>query len=312
MRLRPEDFPIAIDNTMRRSFSLCERKFYWSHVLHRVKPSIHLIAGAAVAAGNEAFRRSWYTGGDWNTAFGAGLIAMHISYIEGLEEHQCPEPASDAPKGVIWLRQAFEGYWNEWHPDTETLHPMQTEDGPMVEWTFAVPIPGTSHPATKEPILYCGRVDVLAEKDGCIWIIDDKTAGAIDSKYAMKWRIDSQPTGYWWAAQQCGYNVAGAWIRAVSPLARSVRTANIPITRNPYQIQQWLRQIREDIGRMKWCWLNNRWGFELGDACGTYGGCEYIPVCESSQPEAWLQDFTLRHWNPLDITRRPLTEKEPT
>jgi hypothetical protein len=38
-----------------------------------------------------------------------------------------------------------------------------------------------------------------------------------------------------------------------------------------------------------------------GDACSAYSGCSMMDLCKSPNPEIWLDSFTVRKWNPLDL-----------
>ena len=53
------------------------------------------------------------------------------------------------------------------------------------------------------------------------------------------------------------------------------------------------------IDQMIECWETGYWDPALDDACSSYGGCPYRPLCEARDPSPWLQDYVVRVWNPL-------------
>jgi hypothetical protein len=44
----------------------------------------------------------------------------------------------------------------------------------------------------------------------------------------------------------------------------------------------------------------NTWSFNLDESCNLYGGCPFMTLCESGDPDRWIdQYYRVRHWNPL-------------
>ena len=56
-------------------------------------------------------------------------------------------------------------------------------------------------------------------------------------------------------------------------------------------------------------WEEGYWDYNLDGACTDYGGCVFVRVCKSSDPETWLpMYFEKKVWDPL--ARKELTVAE--
>lgn len=67
-------------------------------------------------------------------------------------------------------------------------------------------------------LVFCGRIDAIAtaEHDRATYIVEHKTTGQISSTWLRGFRMDSQLSGYTWAAQQhLGRPVVGAVLNAI-------------------------------------------------------------------------------------------------
>ena len=121
---------------------------------------------------------------------GVEAIIKAWQYIEP------PDFGSGAKKNIEACVCALISFFNEYPPDSDPVQPVMTADGPAVEWSFALPIPGVRHPTTQAPMLYVGRFDMLAEMGGAIMVCDEKTASQLGISWAKNWKLASQLTGY--------------------------------------------------------------------------------------------------------------------
>jgi hypothetical protein len=56
-------------------------------------------------------------------------------------------------------------------------------------------------------------------------------------------------------------------------------------------------------------WKEGYWDFNLGEACGAYGGCKFTDACKSDTPDQWIVgEFEQKVWNPLAREELPLAE----
>lgn len=298
MSLIPEklSFPEAIDSSMRAAFVACPHKFFYEHIwqIAPASPNRHLHAGASFARGLEVARKVFFEGrGSKEDAEIEGFKAFILAYGEF-------EVADGETKGFADMLGALDYYFEQYPIDTDPIRPVITPLGAAVEFTFALEIPNTRHPETGNPLLYFGRFDQLCSFNDTLFVEDDKTASQLGASWANQWELRSQLTGYCWAARQYGYSVQGAIVRGISILKTGYGNAQEITYRPQWQIDRWLHQLQRDVGRMLDCWREQYWDYTLDGACSHYGGCAYLSLCKSANPENWLvPDYQRREWNPM-------------
>lgn len=306
------DFPTGIDSSMLSKFKRCEKAFWYSYIRRLASPtaSIHLNAGGAFAAGCEAFRKAyWRDGGhNWDEALYHGAVAL-IKHWGDYEPH--PKETKTLDTMLVALAE----YFTEHHPAHDPIQPyfsnIKGEVKPAVEINFALPLEGTAHPTTGEPILFTGRMDMIGVYNGCAYVVDEKTTSGIGPKWADQWKLRGQFTGYTWAAQQFGYPVVGVFVRGIALLKQSIRFASVPIQKQPWQIEQWHEQTVRDVNRMIEAWKTGQYNFDLSDACNSFGGCTFSSLCLSRDPEMWIpSQFSHNPWDPLKSFEEMREEKE--
>lgn len=301
--LPERQFPSFIDSTMLASATACETRAYWSWIrnLHPKGQSVHLVAGGAYAKGLEIFRRLYYTGTPFEEAQEEGFLALTREYGDF-------DPASPS-EYKTWDRTAaaYLSYLKEYPPEEDFLRPHFANGKPCVEFSFAIPLPGTAHPVTGDPILYAGRCDMIGEARGQLYVLDDKTTKSFSSNWADQWKLRGQFTGYCWAARVHGYPVVGAMIRGTAIQKTQIKHLPAITTRDDHKIERWLQHAVRVTNRMTVRYkqyLENQdkraFDMSLDDACNSYGGCAYSILCESRDPEPFVDTYySHRQWNPL-------------
>lgn len=292
------EFPHAIDSSMRSAFVSCPQKFMRQYLEHWAlrNRSVHLTAGGAFARGLEVARRAFWEsriGSDESLAKGA--LALLHEYGEPQEDFMASAKTPDT------MLIALDDYFREYGWETDSIQPLRTADGKFAfEFTFALEIPGIDHPVTGDPMLYTGRFDMLGTFNNSLWVVDEKTSSQLGPSWANQWRLRSQITGYCWAAAQYGHAVSGALIRGVSVQKSGIKHGLAIEYRPQWQIDRWLFQLKRDVTRMVSCWREGYWDFALDHACADFGGCPFVQVCTSNNPERWLsENYEKHHWNPL-------------
>ena len=289
-------FPIAIDSTLRAAFVSCPRKFELEYLHHwkQTRMSIHLRAGAAFARGLEVSRIAfWQNKHSAPDAIGLGAIALVKSY--GTIE----EP-NESDKSLVNMLGALCEYFLQYGFHTDSIQPLFLNGKPCVECSFAIEIPGTVHPETNDPILYSGRFDLLGLYNNQLFVVDEKTASQLGPSWYNNWTLRSQITGYCWAAQEFNHPVVGAIIRGLAILKRDYKHAEAIESRTKFEIDRWLFQLKRDINRMVECWKEGYFDYNLDASCANYGGCTFLSVCKSSNPQRWLEaEYVQRIWDPL-------------
>ena len=278
----------------------CMKHAEYQYIRH-LKPKgnrIHLHFGGCVARGLEVFRKDYYgVNRDFDYAMQLAINALihEWGYVEP------PDFGSGANKNFEACVAAILSFFDEYPPDTDPVTPVMTSEGPAVEWSFALPIPGIFHPESGDPMLYCGRFDMLAEYGGAVFVDDEKTASQLGAGWAKNWRLASQMTGYCWAAKEYGYNVQGVIIRGIGILKNDIKHQFVMEQRAQWMIDRWLIQLQHDVRRLIASWQSGYYDYALDDACSSYGGCEFMPLCTSKDPEPWIEaDYEINRWDPLE------------
>lgn len=300
-------FPSIVDNSMCDDFRKCEQRWFYKHCrkLALLDDNVHLIAGGAYARGLEVTRRRFFDD-KWplRDALRAGIRAAIIAYGPF-------EPHGRLYAKNIWrVIGAMEHHLNRWPIDSRLvpyLPPGATRHA--IEFSFAEPITGVSHPDTGDVILYSGKCDYIGidKEAGIMGPVDDKTTTQLGDYWLSKWDLSAQMYGYIWAARRAGYPAVAAFIRGVSILKTKFGDADARTYATPHQLAMWERNLTATVQRMIGCYQRYRAGHEhpmqmaLGGACTDFGGCGFKTLCESDQPETWIPvHFTVNKWNPLE------------
>ena len=303
--MRPP-FPTVIDSSLIAAFRSCPRKAELEYLLHW-KPqnqSVHLVAGAAYASGLEAARNAYYIEGKSpDAAVALGLEALLTSY----GDFECPP---ESAKSAERTAGALEFYFSAYPLGSDTAVPMTLPSGKRgIEFSFAEPI-DILHPETGDPLLYCGRLDMLCDFEGMQLGEDDKTTSQLGASWPRQWDLRSQFTSYVWGAGRAGIRLDGFLVRGVSILKTKYDTLQAITYRPEWQVNRWYEQLQRDVKRLIACWEEGYFDYNLDHACTEYGGCPFKQVCLMNQPAALLQaQFERRRWDPVTRTETVLEDE---
>lgn len=291
-------FPSVVDATMMNDWRSCQTLYFRAHG-EEWKPqgtNVHLHAGAAFAHGLEATRRAYYEQAkDKETAVALGIGALLHAYGDFV----CPEGVA---KTAERMAGALEYYFSAWPLDEGAIPTTMPSGKRAIEFSFAQPLP-FNNPDTGEPIIYAGRSDMICDFAGGVYIEDDKTTSQLGASWPKQWEMRAQFTGYCWAARESGIKVNGCLIRGVSILKTKYDHAQSITNRPDWEVDRWLAQTLRDLTAMEHAYKTGVWNFSLGEACQSYGGCDFTQVCKSPNPREWLpMYFERRHWDPLERT----------
>ena len=195
-------------------------------------------------------------------------------------------------------------YFDEYDMGSDWLKPLAYEDGEAaVEFTFAQPLTHHQHPSGN-PMLYAGRLDMLVNYASEPAVYDDKTTSQLGAQWINSWSLNSQMTGYIWAARQAGYNTTTAIIRGVSILKRGNGTAQAIEHRTDWEIASWFDLLNHNLDGMLTSYVQGEEAFlpSYGQACSAYGGCPYKQLCKKENWKDWVEpDFHEYIWDPLAL-----------
>lgn len=302
-------FPDLLDSSMLATFKSCPAKFYHEYVENwKAKgKSVHLHAGGAFAHGMEKTRRSFYElGNDKETAIAEGLGAL-LAYYGDFQTP--PESAKSAHR----MAGAFESYWDNYSLDQSDFVPISYAGGKRgIEFSFAHPLP-ILRPDRSEPIIYCGRMDAIVGYAGGTFICDEKTTTQLGDSWAKQWTLRSQFTGYAWGCRESGLKVDGVVVRGVAILKTMYKHAQDISYRSQWMIDKWYEELLSWVEDIKHCYTTGVWKHNFDHACSEYGGCGFMNVCQSEEPDKWLETaFERKIWNPLLRTEKLLNADPPT
>jgi hypothetical protein len=293
--IRPP-FPAVIDSSIMADANSCRQKVFLAHFMHW-KPqelSVHLHAGASYAAGLEAARTAYFVGGESpEDAVAAGLAALMVAY----GDFQCP---ADSAKSLERTAGALEFYFDRYPLGADDAIPIELPSGKRgIEFSFAEPL-DIKHPETGDPLIYCGRMDMLVDKSGMRLGEDDKTASQLGASWPRQWDLRSQFTGYCWGAARAGIRLDGFLVRGVSILKTKYDTLEAITYRPDWQIERWYKQLCRNLATLIECWKEGYFDYNLDHACNEYGGCQFRGACLMKDPLPLLeQQFERRRWDPL-------------
>lgn len=309
-------FPELVDNTQRGEFLKCPTAWARSHCfcIAPLTPSIHLHAGGAFARGLEIARISFDDrGADIAEAMRAGLQAL----MEFYGDFVAP-PTKNGDKSLENVIRAYDSYFQRYPLDRDPLRTYRADNGKlMVEFNFAIPTE-VINPSTGNPILYGGRFDRIGVLHGGLYVTDEKTATQLGEQWASQWDLESQFTGYDFACKHYGYPTVGAVIRGVGLLKTKITHAETIIQKPRWHLDRWWRQLQKDLRRMVQQY--EEFDFDLALAkgsCSAFGGCQFKILCESPDPEKWMNQYRIRVWNPLakdqgeNLLENPLIKANP-
>jgi len=294
------DFPELVDNTQRSAFIKCPTLWARAHGQHlaSLMPNIHLHAGGALASAFEVVRRAFYQlGTEPAEAMRRGLETLITKYGDIK-----PPPAKSGDKSVDTCIRALDSYFTQYPLAHSGMVPYVAPNGQaMLEFSFAIPTE-IKHPVTGNPILYGGRSDMVGVQHEALWVVDEKTTGSLGEQWMNQWQLDSQPTGYIYAAHQHGLPVAGAIMRGIGMLKTKITHAECIVHRGQWQLDRWWEQLHHDLTAMIDAWERHHYDQRLSkDACASYGACPMVMLCGSPTPDQWIPShYRIHHWNPLE------------
>lgn len=292
-------FPAVLDSSIMAAFKSCPQKAYLESFEHwKLRDqSVHLHAGAAYASGLEAARTAFYINGAHpDAAIAEGLAKLFTTY----GDFQCPP---DSAKSAERTAGALEFYFSSYPLGTDKAIPLVLPGGRRgIEFSFLEPL-DRAHPETGDPLLYSGRMDMMADFEGMKLGEDDKTASQLGASWPRQWDLRSQFTGYVWGAARAGIKLDGFLVRGVSILKTKYDTLQAITYRPEWMIERWYGQLLRDIDKMIYSWEEGYWDYNLDHACTEYGGCPFRQACQMRDPAPVLeQRFERRRWDP--VTRK--------
>lgn len=310
--------PQHIDSTMLTCARSCMRKYHDEFILG-LRPagiSVDLHAGACFATAMEVFRRSFWKD---KRPHDEALQRAHAAFMIEWGDFEIP-PFKKTAKTKDNMWRAVEDYIAQFPPLTDHIQPYFANGEPTFEFTFAIPLePATNVPPEQghgqfplhpsgDPFIYCGRFDMLGAYQTRPAVVDDKTTGrSISTGWSDQWNLRNQFIGYTWACRKSGIDLDTVVARGIAIQVREIKFGEAIKVYSEDLRAKWLEQLRRDMWRIRRSWDEQYFDYNFGDTCTAYGQCIFMDRCRSNNPDAWLPEFQVRHWNPL--VKNPVSEK---
>jgi hypothetical protein len=311
-------FPLVLSNTDLSSWSSCQLKWYRERCQSWRKPSFNndLAAGGSFAKGLETVRKAYY-----NDKLSA-VEAIDLGYytvIESLHEEMAKSNAStETLKSPERMGLALKEYFRYFPLDNEEVIPAQLEDGTYaIEHKFTVELP-ILHPELGVPLIFKGKLDMLAQSMGRIYIEDEKTTKAIKSNEADLLATAGQFIGYAWLAREKGIITVGAKVRKIAIQVKEIKCEEIEIPITDYMINLWyesmLSKVTEMVEKYKSTMEGNNFkshfvpDFQHG-CTSFFRPCSFQDGCKSKYGENFISsNYQQLVWDSESRKEIPLTE----
>lgn len=275
-----------------KTYQACPMKehYRYSKCLAPIARKAALRIGSAVHRGIEM----------WDIQKGLDVLNDNLCAPETQEE------ADDREIAIATVQAMLAGYM-------EFTEPFKNHC-PEQKFELAVMMPGGRK---SRKLRFAGKIDDIARIDGQDWIVEYKTASQLSSGYFERLYLDTQITGYTYAARRMGYKPVGVIYRVLrKPSIRKGQKESLEqflnrleadykarpefyfmeerLYRSQTDLDEFERQLYESIQqaqrmREKGCI------FKHTGSCSDYGTCAYMPLCCGEKDAEYLFEIRQPH-----------------
>jgi hypothetical protein len=303
---------LYLDNSMASSLAACDTRAFLRYVHGYTTEGERAILHSGTA-GHEALA----------VFFQTGNIEEALDKLDSLYKDFSLKNVPDDDR-LSWrnLRDIVK----HWMETRKGKLPFMVEAADRVEIGFACPVDEAGS------VILTGRMDLQARglQDGAAIVVDHKFTGRINPMWVKKWKLDSQMSGYIFAAQTYFPDVTGAYINAIelsklpSTEGRKCRVHSVPysecrlhhlnaqiigpIQRSPEQIENWrgtFLALAEKYRRMLKAYptvqslAKVRMQGMFSNSC-TY--CDFQDFCSLGKPLKHLKTMLVHQpWEPYKV-----------
>lgn len=268
---------LNIDNTKRRCYALCPRKYYFEHVknLRSQYGSTALRFGLTWHETLEAYYTTIMNEG-WgakSSAITKGALAGKACWDKESKDRQF----YDDYRNLENCLSAFMGYITYYKEDESFLEVVD------VEQTFKLPI--------TDDIFFTGKIDAKVKLNGSKWLLEHKTTSMPIDRQLRTLQRDAQIIGYTYAGMQ-SHDIEGTLISMThvsstkSKVTGAYGKVKIEYRRSPQiftagDIDSWLESLIWTAEQIVFSTKNNYWPCQL-DSCYHFGSCTFTQLCEQN------------------------------
>lgn len=308
-------FPIILSNTDMSLWSQCELRWFRERCQSLRKSSlrnINLEAGGAFAKGMEVTRKGFY---EKKLPAQEAVEKGYNTILEYLHQPGMPEDSLKTPERMAL---ALLEYFKEFPLENEEVLPSELEDGTHgIEHKMTAELP-ILHPELEVPLIFKGKLDMLATAMGRTYIVDEKTTKAIPYNQGDLLQTQGQFIGYAWLARQLGITVVGVKVRKVAIQIKEIKVREFEIPITDWMIDRWETAMLQKVTNMVKFYKDTMNGVDFKDAftpdfsngCTAYHSvCPYTNGCTSKYGENFLAtEFDQLVWDSEARKEIPLAE----
>ena len=258
-----------VDSTMLRSWLTCRKHYELRHVRHLAP----IIVSAPLS-----FGKAWHT---ITEMLAQGMSTEGaIKVFKEIYTNETKDELRTVNKGVELINLYTKKYKVE---PFKFLH---------TETPFALPL--------ENDIVLCGKEDAIIEWNDEIYVFERKTTSRLGITFFNKFRLDYQIDIYCLACRELVGSCSGAVIDAVrvcKPKAKmEVDLVRDVVGRTDRDLDTAKEEIIKIVGDMR----QGVGIYKNKMSCYTWGGCEFLPICESYENPKVIRDFYKESaWNPM-------------
>lgn len=312
-------FPLILSNTDLSLWSMCPLRWYRERCQSYRKAgfNIDLSAGGSFAKGLEVVRKKYY-----NEKLPAeqAIEEGYHTVIESLHaEMDKAGASSETLKSPERMGLALKEYFRRFPLDMEETLPSELEDGSYsIEHKLTAELP-ILHPELGVPLIFKGKLDMLAKAMGRYYIVDEKTTKTITANTAELQQTAGQFIGYGWLCRTKGIVVNGTKIRKVAIQVREIKVEEFEVAMTDYQIDLWYESMLVKVQDMVNKYIETmkdkdsfkkHFNPDFQHGCTSFfRPCPFQDGCTSKYGESFIEtNFSQLAWDAENRKEIPLTE----
>lgn len=309
--------PIILDNTKRKTFRQCKKKYFLQHVkgMQSDYGSTAIRYGVAWHGAMEGYYTYILKNG-WPESPSDELKALESALIlakKKWDSESSKKKFFDDYRDFNTLVDNFQAYLEYFKDDRLNMKIIGTETKfevdilPENDWEDRIL---RSLPA----VIFTGRIDLAVLSNYQNWLLDFKTTGWILDKVILEANRSPQLIGYSYAGARklnfepngclCSFSHVGAYKSKKTGEYGSPKFdfRRVPQVYHPNELVQWKADFIDTCRELNFSINENYWP-ERFDSCYTYGACPYLKLCkqqESDFDSLNLEGFHEEFWDVLE------------
>ena len=253
--------------SMLGKFLSCNRAYAWrySHLLTHERKSKALSFGSTIHDGIA----TWYKTKD---------LAKVVQSMEtiGTELGLVPDLETDPKHSIERARGIMLKYIDRYAANDLNVT--------MVEVPFLLEVD-----ADPEPFLFAGTIDGLAEQDGNLFVLENKTTTRMGTDYIKSYNPNNQISAYLWAlSKYMDKPIHGAVLNIIHILTKETNFIRHTTRRQAWELEEFEVELKEMVRQIR---TANERGVYVKNTnqCNVYGSCAYQTLCKT--PKDYLSNF---------------------